>query len=127
MSPAGEAREVDRSEFIEGRRVAVRVENSRLLHCPSVTLSANPYLPALPSREPGPCLELQDPILAGPEVRRGEILTVYGRATYEADPDPRALGAAPYRVAPLRCVFVATPSSPLYLVQERVVALDAVE
>jgi len=56
----------------------------------------------------------------------GEILTVYGRAVYEANPDPLPSGPHPYRAAPLRCVFVAAESSPLYLVQERVVALDAI-
>jgi hypothetical protein len=89
------------------------------------SLSANhgSYLSTRIKLPPRPDLELEFLELT---VVPGEILTVYGRATYEADPDPRPLGAAPYRAAPLRCVFVATPSSPLYLVQERVVALDAV-
>jgi hypothetical protein len=59
-------------------------------------------------------------------VTPGEILTVYGRATYEADPAPPASGPHPYRDARMRCAFAATPSSPLYLVQEHVIALDAV-
>jgi hypothetical protein len=56
----------------------------------------------------------------------GEILTVFGRAIYEADPEPPASGPHPYRSARVRCAFVGDPSSPLYIVQERVVALDAV-
>ena len=55
----------------------------------------------------------------------GEILTVFGRAVYEADPEPPASGPHPYRSARVRCAFVADPASPLYIVQERVVALDA--
>jgi len=56
----------------------------------------------------------------------GEILTVFGRAVYEADPDPPPSGPHPYRAVPLRSVFAAGPASPLYIVQEHVVALDAV-
>ncbi len=109
-------------------RARVRIETAHLslLGNWRTSLSANrvSYLSTRIELPPRPDLELEFLELT---VVPGEILTVYGRATYEVDPDPRALGAAPYRVAPLRCVFVATPSSPLYLVQEHVVALDAVE
>jgi len=55
----------------------------------------------------------------------GEILTVYGVPLAEADPDPPAGTAAPYRAMHGRSLFVATPEVPLYVVQERVRALDA--
>jgi hypothetical protein len=90
-----------------------------------VSLSANRahYLAARTDQPPSAGLELEYRELT---VVPGEILTVYGRASYEADPDPLPSGPHPYRAAPLRCVFVAEESSPLYLVQEHVVALDAV-
>ena len=57
----------------------------------------------------------------------GELITVLGRADYRADPEPPASSeSAAYRVPHHRCVFTATATSPLYIIQERVVALDAV-
>ena len=56
----------------------------------------------------------------------GEILTIYGRAIAEADPEASRVGPQPYRVAPIRHVFDSADASPLYIVQEHVVALDAV-
>jgi hypothetical protein len=89
-----------------------------------VSLSANraQYLAARTNQAPSAGLELEYRELT---VVPGEILTVYGRASYEADPDPPAAGPHPYRAARLRCAFVGAPSSPLYLVQEHVAALDA--
>jgi hypothetical protein len=55
----------------------------------------------------------------------GEILTVYGVPLAEADPDPPAGTAAPYRTIQGRSLFAATAEVPLYVVQERVRALDA--
>ena len=56
----------------------------------------------------------------------GELVTVFGRAHYGADPRPRLPGPPAYRGSHHRCVFTATPASPLYIIQERVMALDAV-
>lgn len=55
----------------------------------------------------------------------GEILTVYGVPLAEADPDPTADEAAPFRTLHGRCLFAASAASPLYVVQERVRAFDA--
>jgi hypothetical protein len=108
-------------------RVRVRIDDARLslLGNWRVSLSANraQYLAARTNQRPSHDLEVEFRELT---VVPGEILTVYGRASYEADPEPPASGPHPYRDARLRCVFVATPTSPLYLVQEHVVALDAV-
>ena len=108
-------------------RARVRIDDAHLslLGNWRVSLSANraQYLAARTNRRPSHDLELEFRELT---VVPGEILTVYGRASYEADPDPPASGPHPYRDARLRCAFVATPASPLYLVQEHVVALDAV-
>lgn len=108
-------------------RARVRVEHAHLslLGNWRVSLSANraAYLGARTNQRPGPGLELEFRELT---VVPGEILTLYGRASYEADPDPPASGPHPYRAARLRCAFAATPTSPLYLLQEHVVALDAV-
>jgi hypothetical protein len=57
----------------------------------------------------------------------GELVTILGRADYGADPDaPASSGKPAYRASHHRCVFIATATSPLYIIQERVAALDAV-
>jgi len=106
-------------------RVRIGQAHLSLLGNWRVSLSANraPFLASRTSQTPSPDLELEYRELT---IVPGEILTVYGRASYEADPDPPLSGPHPYRAARLRCAFVAAPSSPLYLVQEHVVALDAV-
>jgi hypothetical protein len=108
-------------------RAWIRIDgaNLSLLGNWRISLSTNrrEYLAKRSGRAPNPRLELEYRELT---VVPGEILTVYGRSVYEADPGPPTRGPQPYRTAPVRNVFIATPSSPLYLVQEHVVALDAV-
>ncbi|HET6146709.1 MAG TPA: hypothetical protein VFH68_04200 [Polyangia bacterium] len=108
-------------------RARVRIAHAHLslLGNWRVSLSANrtQFLAPRTNQTPSADLELEYRELT---VVPGEILTVYGRASYEANPDPPAPGPHPYRDARLRRAFVAAPWSPLYLVQEHVVALDAV-
>ena len=57
----------------------------------------------------------------------GELVTLFGCAIYEANPDPsRAVRQGAYRAPQHRCVFAVSPTSPLCIIQERVVALDAI-
>jgi hypothetical protein len=56
----------------------------------------------------------------------GELVTLFGPAVYEANPEPARSTGPGYRAPQHRCVFAATSASPLYIIQERVVALDAV-
>jgi hypothetical protein len=59
----------------------------------------------------------------------GALLTVFGHATFEADPSPPAPGQPAdglYRAAHGRCVLAASAASPLYIVQELIASLDAV-
>jgi hypothetical protein len=108
-------------------RARVRIAAARLslLGNWRTSLSANraQFLATRTNQRPSRDLELEYRELT---VVPGEILTIYGCAIYEADPDPPASGPHPYRDARLRSAFVAAPASPLYLVQEHVVALDAV-
>jgi len=106
-------------------RVCIGQAHLSLLGNWRTSLSANraQYLAARTKQPPSRDLELEYRELT---VVPGEILTVYGRASYEADPAPPSSGPHPYRSSRLRCVFVSAPASPLYLVQERVGALDAV-
>jgi len=59
----------------------------------------------------------------------GSLLTVFGHATFEADPSPPGPGQRAdglYRAAHGRCVLAASAASPLYIVQELITSLDAV-
>jgi len=64
------------------------------------------------------------------KVEQGALLTVVGQDTYEADsaaaPPAAARANSPYRTPQRRCVLAASEASPLYLVRELIVSLDAV-
>jgi hypothetical protein len=62
-------------------------------------------------------------------VEEGALVTVLGHASYEADPGVPGRGRHalnPYRAAHGRNVFAASDASPLYIVRELIVSLDAV-
>jgi hypothetical protein len=59
----------------------------------------------------------------------GALLTVFGHATFQADPSAPAPGQpadSAYRAPHGRCVLAASNAAPLYIVQELIVSLDAV-
>ena len=56
----------------------------------------------------------------------GELVTLFGPAVYEANPEPSLSTRPAYRAPQHRYVFAATATSPLYIIQERLVALDAI-
>lgn len=73
---------------------------------------------------PDDCIEHREAL-----VEPGALLTILGRATYEADPvapGPGTAAAATYRASHGQWVFAASAASPLFIVQELISSLDAV-
>jgi hypothetical protein len=88
-------------------RALVRVDRARISLLGTWTLSEA-------HRGPSRVIDCREAL-----VEEGALLTVLGHASYEAD-------SGPYRTAPGRYVLAATAASPLYIVRELIVSLDAV-